>query len=205
MKNNQKIALFFALICSTSAVQAQDFSGKKFSFSTPVTPGALLECLEITANTMKRDDPKMFAWASAQGLVSLSAVSATPSYTNKASSLDTAGQPTLFLGCWIAQEIIKEQVNGTEQAFARGQFKFNEALRLSPASTWSICRKKRPGAAIYVQGDVQIIYPEQSAKQCSASEWQEPLNGADQLTKMSTLFALRLSGDKKNYIRNVGF
>ena len=202
------VASFIVLLCSATHTLADDFSGKEFNLGTTmVSVGSLLDCEAPDAALLKRMSPKSFAWAASQGLALQSAVTGTPSYSTKVTTKRSGGQPVLYVGCWVTSEIVTETINGKKVAYAKGSFRLSDTIRLSPFLELPVCKKKRPGAEIYVQGDYQLLY-EGLANDCKPSEWQDRLPSLSKLESESTLFELRESTDikgKKGYFRIVGF
>jgi hypothetical protein len=192
-----------AIIFSPLVVSAEDFSRKKFSFGS-VAVGSLLECEAPDAAQLKRNSPKMFGWAVSQGLAEASVVTGTASYTEKVTSQYLSDQRALIIGCWVATEIVTEKVNGKAMAFAKGSFKLNDAIRSAPLAELAACKARKPGSPIYVQGDFRVVY-EVDPKGCTSDNWQERLSPLTAVERETALFELKLSNDRKGYLRNIAF
>jgi hypothetical protein len=201
---NRKIIIAAFLSLSAAAVSAEDFAGKQFSFGSTVAVGALLDCEAPDAALMKRLSPKTFAWAVSEGLAEESAVTGTASYTAKVTTKNSSGQRSLIVACWVATEIVQETVSGKAKAFAKGSFKLNDALRSSPLAELAVCKKKKQGPPLYVQGDFRVVY-EGDPRGCKSDSWQEKLSPLAAAERETALFELRQSMDKKGYVREVGW
>lgn len=201
---NQILLTSIAFSSACVGALAEDFSGKQFNLGAVVSVGSLLDCEAPEAPLMKRHSPKMFSWAISQGLVEQSAVTGTPTYTAKVSTKNSSGHTVLIVGCWVATEIVKETVDGKQVAFAKGTFKVNDVLRSSPLAELAVCKKKKAGPALYVQGDYRVLY-EADARECKQDQWQDRLSPLSSVERETALFELRGSIDKKGYVRNVGW
>jgi hypothetical protein len=200
---NWKTIIAAFLSSSTAAASAEDFAGKQFSFGAIVSVGTLLDCEAPDAPLMKRLSPKTFSWAISQGLAEESAVTGTASYTAKVTTKNSSGHRALIVGCWVATEIVKETVDGKAKAFARGSFKLNDALRSSPLAELAVCKRKRQGPPLYVQGDFRVVYD--GNQDCKPDNWKERITPLAKAERETVLFELRESMDKKGYIRSVGW
>lgn len=195
---------FLSVVLASTPVVAEDFAGRQFSIGANVAVGSLLDCEAPDASMLKRLSPKTFAWAVSQGFVEQSAVTGSASYTAKVTSKNSARQPALIVGCWVATEIVKETVNGQQMVFAKGTFKINDTLRSSPAAGFAVCKKRKIGSPAFAQGDYRILYGDDQDP-CRPSNWQDRLSQLSDLERESALFELRVSTDKKGYVRNVAW
>lgn len=157
------------------------------------------------ALTLERLSPKTYEWALAAGLIEKSLISGTSGYSIKITTKNSLGQRALFVGCWVTQKIVSENVNGAEVIFAQGAYKINDAVKDSPFMSLAVCIiKKKKQFPAYAQGDHTIQY-ESHPSPCKTTQWSKRLPSLAALERQTAFFKLRKAPGKKGYVRSVGF
>ena len=191
------------LVASTQLAFADDFSGKQFGFGTTVSVGTLLECDMPSPLTLERLSPPTYKWALSTGLLKKSAVTESLGYSRKVTTKNSSGERALVAGCWIAQKIVTETVNGNEKVYAQASYKISDAVKQSPLVHLAVCKKKKQ-SSVFSQGDYEIQY-ENSPTPCKTDPWNERLPSLFALEKESALFELQKAIGGKGYIRGVSW
>lgn len=136
-------------------------------------------------------------WVEDNGLMETSEITQTKGLNDKASTR-IGGQRSIVLGCWVMSDIIKEKIQGYEQAYAKGKFKLNSLVKGSPFMDLKACKSNANAKPnIYWSSSYTVLATDND--NCNS---KIKVTLADMEKEDTRLFRLKLSRtNKDSYVR----